>query len=47
MGAVIIGATTLDQVKENIAACSTKLDKDTLQAMDDLFKKHGNFTLQD
>lgn len=47
MGSLIIGATSLDQVKENIAAGCTKLDEDTLQAMDDLFRKHGNFTLQD
>ncbi|KAF8062963.1 tas [Scenedesmus sp. PABB004] len=47
MGAVIIGATTLEQVKENIDACCTALDGDTLQAMDALFLKHGNTTLAD
>eukprot|EP00775_Hariotina_reticulata_P014612 gene14612-14744_t len=47
MGAVIIGATSLAQAKENIDACLTKLDEDTEKQMDELFLKHGNVTLQD
>lgn len=47
MGSVIIGATTLEQVRENITACLTKLDEDTLAALDALFLKYGNTTLCD
>uniref|UniRef100_A0A383W131 NADP-dependent oxidoreductase domain-containing protein n=1 Tax=Tetradesmus obliquus TaxID=3088 RepID=A0A383W131_TETOB len=47
MGSVIIGATTLEQVQENIAACLTKLDEETVAAMDALFLKYGNTTLAD
>ncbi|KAF6257801.1 aldo/keto reductase [Scenedesmus sp. NREL 46B-D3] len=47
MGAVIIGATSLQQLQENIAACLTKLDDDTVAAMDALYLKYGNTTLDD
>lgn len=47
MSSVIIGATTVAQAKENIDACLLKLDKQTLQEVDELFIKHGNTTLQD
>jgi aryl-alcohol dehydrogenase-like predicted oxidoreductase len=47
MGSVIIGATTLEQVQENITACLTKLDDETVAAMDALFLKYGNTTLAD
>ena len=47
MASVIIGATSVEQAKENIDACLTKLDEDTLQAMDDLYTKHGNITFTD
>lgn len=47
MASVIIGATSVEQAKENIDACLTKLDDETLKAMDDLFAKHGNITFTD
>lgn len=47
MSSVIIGATSVAQAKENIDACLTKLDDDTLAKMDELFLRHGNTTLQD
>lgn len=47
MGSVIIGATSVEQAKENIDACLTKLDEETFKAMDDLFIKHGNITFTD
>lgn len=47
MGSVIIGATSVEQAKENIDACLTKLDEETVQAMDDLYAKHGNITFTD
>lgn len=47
VGSIIIGATSVEHAKENIEACLTKLDEDTLQAMDDLFIRHGNITLTD
>jgi aryl-alcohol dehydrogenase-like predicted oxidoreductase len=47
MASVIIGATSVEQAKENIDACLTKLDDETLQAMDDLYTKHGNITFTD
>lgn len=47
MSSVIIGATSVEQAKENIDACLTKLDEDTLTAMDELFTKHGNVTFTD
>lgn len=47
MASVIIGATSVAQAKENIDACLTKLDEETLQAMDELYTKHGNVTFTD
>lgn len=47
MASVIIGATSVEQAKENIDACLTKLDDDTLKAMDELYTKHGNITFTD
>lgn len=47
MGSVIIGATSVEQCKENIDACLTHLDEETLAAMDELFTKHGNVTYTD
>lgn len=36
MGSVIIGATTLQQLEENIKACEVQLDETTLAAIDDI-----------
>lgn len=47
MASVIIGATSVAQAKENIDACLTAVDEDTIEAMDALFIKHGNVTLID
>eukprot|EP00955_Chlamydomonas_euryale_P060118 357615-Chlamydomonas_euryale.AAC.1 len=34
MGSVIIGATTMEQLKENIDACEVELDEETCKAVD-------------
>jgi aryl-alcohol dehydrogenase-like predicted oxidoreductase len=47
MASVIIGATSVVQCSENIDACLTQLDDDTLAAMDELYAKHGNVTYSD
>lgn len=47
MASVIIGATSVEQAKENIDACLLKLDDETLEAMDQLYTKHGNITFTD
>lgn len=47
MGSVIIGATTLEQLAENIDACCAPLDEGTEAAIDELYLKHQNPNLQD
>ena len=47
MATVIIGGTSIEQVKENIDACCMELDAETEAAVDALFLKHGNANLQD
>ncbi|GFR50541.1 hypothetical protein Agub_g12815 [Astrephomene gubernaculifera] len=42
MGAVIVGATSLEQLKENIAACQLELDEETLAEMDAIHLRHRN-----
>ncbi|KXZ51028.1 hypothetical protein GPECTOR_14g268 [Gonium pectorale] len=42
MGSVIIGATTLEQLRENIAACQVELDASTLEEMDAIHLRHRN-----
>jgi len=47
MGSVIIGATTLEQLRENIDACCMTLDADTEAAVDDLYIRFSDANLQD
>ncbi|GLC33117.1 hypothetical protein PLESTB_000368700 [Pleodorina starrii] len=42
MGSVIIGATTMEQLKENIEACQVVLDESTLAEMDSIHLRHRN-----
>ena len=42
MGSVIIGATNLEQLKENIEAFELVLDDDTLERMDAIHLLHRN-----
>jgi aryl-alcohol dehydrogenase-like predicted oxidoreductase len=47
MGSVIIGATSVAQLLENIDACLLDIDAATEAALDQLYIKHGNTTLCD
>ena len=38
----IIGATNLDQLKENIESINVKLDKDTLEKIEEVHKLNPN-----
>ncbi|KAF5834586.1 aldo/keto reductase [Dunaliella salina] len=42
MGSVIIGATSVEQLKENIAAFEVELDKETLDAIDQIHLRKRN-----
>ncbi|GIL76310.1 hypothetical protein Vretimale_5877 [Volvox reticuliferus] len=42
VASVIIGATTMEQLKENIAACQVVLDESTLAEMDAIHMRHRN-----
>jgi aryl-alcohol dehydrogenase-like predicted oxidoreductase len=47
MGSVIIGATTLEQLEENAAACNLTLSEEVLKGIQELWLKHGNTNLND
>ncbi|KAG2494215.1 hypothetical protein HYH03_007571 [Edaphochlamys debaryana] len=47
MGSVIIGATSMEQLKENVAACLVTLDESTLAAMDEIHLRHRNTNATD
>ena len=47
MASVIIGATTMEQLKENIAAFDVDLDADTLAKIDAVHLAHRNPTVTD
>jgi aryl-alcohol dehydrogenase-like predicted oxidoreductase len=47
VASVIIGATSLEQLKENIAAFELNLDEETLAAVDALHLKHRNPNVTD
>jgi aryl-alcohol dehydrogenase (NADP+) len=42
VGSSIIGATTMKQLKEDIAAAQLKLDEDTLKAISELQGRYPN-----
>ena len=42
MGSVIIGFTTIEQLKECIEACSIELEETTLQAIDEIHLRRRN-----
>ncbi|GBF87712.1 hypothetical protein Rsub_00423 [Raphidocelis subcapitata] len=47
MGTVIIGATNIQQLRENVAACAAPLDPEVEGALDEIYLKHGDANLQD
>ncbi len=47
VASVIIGATTMEQLKENIAAFDIELDADTLAKIDALHLAHRNPNVTD
>lgn len=47
MASVIIGATTMEQLKENIAAFDVDLDADTLAKIDAVHLAHRNPNVTD
>lgn len=47
MGSVIIGATTLQQLRDNIDACCMPLDAETEAAIDELYLTIGDANMQD
>ena len=47
MGAVIIGATSLAQLEENVAAASVELPKEVLEAIDKVHMKNRNPNVRD
>jgi aryl-alcohol dehydrogenase-like predicted oxidoreductase len=47
MSSVIIGATNLEQLKQNIDACCMELDEATEAAIDEVYLQHGDANMQD
>lgn len=47
MATVIIGGTTIDQVRSNIDACCMELGEEAEAAIDEIYLRHGNPNLVD
>jgi aryl-alcohol dehydrogenase-like predicted oxidoreductase len=47
MGTVIIGATSIEQLRDNVAACAAPLDPEVEEALDEIYLQHGDANMQD